>query len=273
MGQQLRGNSTFKLRFPAGEIRRWAEHYSYRSEDRIVNELAPQARRQGYLVRERPAESGILNCPASCSQCAWNPAELIAEPPRTAHSASCERLRTGVLPLLDHAARPPASLLPQKCRENPPKILDSRALWSLRVPAPTSYTVSFMRWHATAHRTIAPTHWAGRRAVCPKPWRNSQLSQTRRRKPADRATVPPAYALPGVGSHPMPTLLHIHPRSWCKCVGPIPLASPIHLSARSTAGWGVPSCQLSHCSQPALPSIRAVARAHPTQVFRTGATT
>lgn len=41
----------FGLRFPEDQIARWANRYTYLSEDRIANEIAPAARERGYWKR------------------------------------------------------------------------------------------------------------------------------------------------------------------------------------------------------------------------------
>ncbi len=91
----------FELQLPAEEIGSWAEQYSYPGEDCIVGQLAPAARERGCLDRSEFLELCNWKTPRSQSRCATNPADTIREATRFALSTTDERLKIGILRLLN----------------------------------------------------------------------------------------------------------------------------------------------------------------------------
>lgn len=149
---------TFVLRFPVSEVPAWATRYDYDSleTERLETVVAPRARAAGYLTRADFRDICEWKTQRHRRRYAANSSKLIEETTRIALSARDERIRIGVLRLLDGVGWPVASTLLYFAHRDPYPILDVRALWSLGVVVPM-HAYDFELWWAyvTACRRIA----------------------------------------------------------------------------------------------------------------------
>src|ERR1019366_7039536 len=76
----------FKLRFPVSAIERWAEAFSDPSDSVIEKDIAPAARRQGYLTRDQFLRIAEWKTVRSRARCRKNDAEYVKEVTRAALS-------------------------------------------------------------------------------------------------------------------------------------------------------------------------------------------
>lgn len=165
------------LRFPPDEITHWASRYEYQSDEHMEQELAPRVRARGYYT-----ESDFLTL------CTWksarakqryqsNSANLIEDTTRFAMSTPHERLRIGVLRLLEGVSWAVASVLLHFGHTEPYPILDYRALWSLGVERSGQYTFDVW-WAYTQHcRILAESNDVSMRVLDKALWQYSKEQQ------------------------------------------------------------------------------------------------
>lgn len=179
-------NPTFRLQFPAREIRYWASRYSYPGEDHIVEEVAPRARDRGWLVKDELTAIGTWKSPRIRSRCASNDDGFVEEVTRTSLSARSEKLRIEVLTLLFGVEWPTASVILHFCHEDAYPILDYRALWSLGCRQPNRYTFPFWERYVEACRRLASEHDVDMRTLDRALWQYSKEKQPRGNGDEDR---------------------------------------------------------------------------------------
>ena len=105
----------FKLRFPVSAIERWAEAFSDPSDSVIEKDIAPAARRQGYLTRDQFLRIAEWKTVRSRARCRKNEAEYVKEVTRAALSSKNERFKVQALRLLDGVEWPTASVILHFC--------------------------------------------------------------------------------------------------------------------------------------------------------------
>jgi hypothetical protein len=148
---------TPKPRLDLQEIEHWAERYAVNDlELRIEADVAPRARTAGLL----DAEDFLALCEWKSvrilPRCRKNPESRIRELTRYAlSSAQDESVRIDVLTLLSGVRYPVASVILHFCHRDPYPILDFRALWSLGIEEPDSYTFEFWRAFVRTCRGLA----------------------------------------------------------------------------------------------------------------------
>jgi hypothetical protein len=176
----LIANVDLALRFPVGQIEYWASEYSYLDEEtsHIERVIGPRCRAAGYI-----GQADFLFI------CKWkslrqkgrygrNSASVIEEASGIALGASDERLRIGVLRILEGVGWPTASTLLHFAHPEPYPILDFRALWSLGVEvSPTHY--DFATWwdYVTTCRRIAESAGTSIRDLDRALWQYSKKNQ------------------------------------------------------------------------------------------------
>jgi hypothetical protein len=164
----------WKLRFPGGEIRYWADRYDD-ADDTDVLEAGRRARRAGCFSRE----DFLLVCKwktsRSRSRCRRNSAEEVEEVTRVALSTPVERLRMAALRCLDGVDWPTASVLLHIAHRDPYPILDVRALWSLGFDAaPSHYTQAFWEDYVRVCRELSVEHNVDLRTLDRALWQYSK---------------------------------------------------------------------------------------------------
>src|SRR5689334_22283574 len=98
-----------KLTFPAKQIQYWADRYQY--GDDVIQEIAPEVRRRGFLTKEEFLAVCRWKSPRSQPRCQTHSPGFIREVTQVALSTSEERLRIEVLTLLDGVSWPTASVI------------------------------------------------------------------------------------------------------------------------------------------------------------------
>jgi len=176
----------FELRFKKEEIPYWADQYvvgsikkgEFESETGIIEEIAPRVQARGYYTREEFEDLCRWKTKRTRSQVQSNPADTIEECTRMALSTPDERLRIGVLTLLNGVSWPTASVLLHFGFNNLYPILDFRALWSLGLEkTPSQY--KFDLWDAYTHycRHLAAEANVSMRTLDRALWAYSQKEQ------------------------------------------------------------------------------------------------
>lgn len=167
----------FKLRFPATTISVWAECYSYPSEDRVEKEIAPVARRRGYLTRSEFVEMCEWKTHRTQHLVKENPADLVVAATRAALGSRHEEIKIGVLRLLRGVSWPTASVILHFCDRQPYPVLDFRALWSLGYAEPPSYTLDFWLAYTKFTRELAQRTEHSTRTIDRALWQYSSERQ------------------------------------------------------------------------------------------------
>lgn len=140
----------FRLRFPIGDVAEWAERYAF-ADDAVAITAGQSARGRGWYSRSEFLTVTLWKTKRSKTRTAKNSELAVQDATRLALRTSDERLRIGVLTLLQGVDVPTASVLLHLSHRDPYPILDFRALWSLGVERPPSY-YSFRFWQAYTAR-------------------------------------------------------------------------------------------------------------------------
>jgi hypothetical protein len=112
----------FRLRFDRSQIAQWASRYTYPGEGIVENEIAPRAKKDGYLSREDFLALCKWKTPRSAPRCETNDEDFIRSVTSTALSTKDERLRIEVLTLLCGVEWPTASVIRERWVECTPPI-------------------------------------------------------------------------------------------------------------------------------------------------------
>lgn len=167
----------FKLRFPPGQITRWATGYEYPDEDRLVAELVPRVRARGHLERTEFLRLCRWKSPRSQPRCATNSAASIREATRIALASADEQAKIYILRSLAGVGWPTASVILHFCDRRPYPILDYRALWSLGFDRPPSYTFAFWWAYTEFTRKLARSTRQDMRTLDRALWQFSKAHQ------------------------------------------------------------------------------------------------
>jgi len=168
---------TFTLRFPLNEVRRWAAAYSY-ADDAGVESIGAKAGERGHYTKQEFLAVTKWKTERSKSRCAANTAAAVRDATELALATTDERLRIGVVTLLQGVEMPTASVLLHLAQRDPYPILDYRALWSLGVEEPPVY-YSFDFWWAyvEACRSLAKQTGVEMRTLDRALWQYSKEHQ------------------------------------------------------------------------------------------------
>lgn len=168
------------LRFPVGEIEYWASKYSYLDEQttHIERVIGPRCQAAGYIGRADFLFICEWKSLRQKGRYARNSASVVKEASGIALGASDERLRIGVLRVLEGVGWPTASTLLHFAHPEPYPILDFRALWSLGVESPPGY-YDFTTWwgYVTTCRRIAESARVTIRQLDRALWQYSRQNQ------------------------------------------------------------------------------------------------
>ena len=167
----------FKLRFPVSAVEAWAERFTDASDSFIERDIAPAARREGYLNRDQFLAIAEWKTLRSRLRCQANDSEFVEEVTRAALASKHEQFKIETLRLLDGVDWPTASVILHFCDEGRYPILDVRALWSLGVTRPLS--VSFPVWmkYTEILRGIAAEAGVSMRTLDKALWQYSKEKQ------------------------------------------------------------------------------------------------
>jgi hypothetical protein len=100
----------FRLRFPLSDVPFWAARYSY-ADDAAVEAIGEEAGRRGWYTRADFLKVTLWKTARSRSRCAMNSEATVKEATAVALRTTDERLRIGVLTLLQGVGTPTASAL------------------------------------------------------------------------------------------------------------------------------------------------------------------
>src|SRR5688500_3632477 len=142
----------FRLRFPPGDIARWATAYTD-PDAAIVDTVSARVRACGVLTRQEFLALCRWKTPPTQPRCSTNTAAAIREATRIALATGDEQAKVYILRTLAGVGWPTASVILHFCDTRPYPVLDYRALWSLGHARPPAYTFEF--WSAYTHFTRA----------------------------------------------------------------------------------------------------------------------
>jgi hypothetical protein len=127
------------------EVISLADSFKYPlSSERIETEIRQNLRSRGYLTKEEFQAVCEWKTPRSRPKVAGNSAELIAEATRIVFSTGEERLRIGLLTLLEGVSYPTSSVFLHFLHDDPYPLMDFRAVESVfGMKKPAVYTFEF----------------------------------------------------------------------------------------------------------------------------------
>lgn len=146
---------TFRLRFPEAQISYWTNRYPLGEDSVIENQVAPRARKRGYLTRDEFLAICRWKSPRSRPRCERNRDSFVREVTRISLSTSEEEVKIRVLLLLSGVSWPTASVILHLCDRGRYPVLDYRALWSLRIQSPPAYDFEFWAGYCDFIRAVA----------------------------------------------------------------------------------------------------------------------
>jgi hypothetical protein len=167
----------FKLRFRLSAIEKWAEGFSDASDSVVEKDIAPAARRQGYLTRDQFLKIAEWKTARSRPRCERNDAEFVKEVTRAALGSRNERFKIQALRLLDGVEWPTASVILHFCDRGRYPILDVRALWSAGLDATPSYGFTFWMEYTEFLRGISTEAGVSMRTLDKALWQYSKVKQ------------------------------------------------------------------------------------------------
>jgi hypothetical protein len=175
-----------QLQFDLDEIPAIARRYSYPSEDRIVDEIAPAVHERGHYTRDEFVEVCGWKTQRSRSRVSRNSEEDVVEATRLALSATSERLRILIPMTLSGVQWATSSVLLHFGHRDRYPILDWRALEALGVTESVSYDLPFWADYVAACRAIDDKTGLGMRTIDRAMWQWSKEGSSRSPTRGDR---------------------------------------------------------------------------------------
>ena len=152
----MRKRAEFRLRFPEADIAEWAARFpDDGSDDVFLGNIRTLVLARGHLTRPEFLTICVWKSVRTKPSCRRNSAHRIETLTRAAFAASDEALKINLLRLLDGVEWPTASTILHFCDARPYPILDYRALWSLGLAKPPSYTMEFWLAYLAFTRDLA----------------------------------------------------------------------------------------------------------------------
>ena len=146
--------AAWELRLDPQRICEFADRYDVERDSAILA-IGRSAREYGEFAYDGFLTVCYWKTARSCSRCRKNKPEEVAEVTKVSLSTNVERLRMESLRCLHGVDWSTASVLLHIAHPDPYPILDFRALWSLSVEQPASYSFGFWWRYVVACRTIA----------------------------------------------------------------------------------------------------------------------
>jgi len=172
------GRSPFRLRFPEADIAKWASRFpDDGSDDQILGRIRPLVLGRGHLIRSEFLKICAWKSIRTKPTCRRNSAHKVETISRAAFAASDEALKMSLLRLLDGVEWPTASTILHFCDARPYPILDYRAVWSLGMANPPSYTMEFWLAYLAFTRDLAVRSDLPIRTVDKALWQYSKEKQ------------------------------------------------------------------------------------------------
>ncbi len=164
------------LRIPPKQLRTFCERYEYSAEPKS-DDLRASAREQGYLTAKQLHEIVLWKSKRRAALALSNPDGVVREITAFAFSAKYEESRIGALVLLKGVLYPTASVILHFCVSETYPILDYRALWSLGIERPSTYSTDFWLQYVEICRSIAEKHQMSVRELDRALWQYSKEHQ------------------------------------------------------------------------------------------------
>lgn len=176
-----------QLRFAPSRISDLEKEYvqansHQREEDDILSRIGPKARAQRSYLLDDFLSICWWKTPRTQESCKKNSGQFVGDVTGIALTTPDERLRIEVLRILDGVDWSTASVLLHFGHNEPYPILDFRALWSLSIEEPSSYTFSFWRDYVSICREIAARSGITMRSLDRALWCYSEQHQAPRSK-------------------------------------------------------------------------------------------
>lgn len=167
--------AVFNLRFPEMAIGVWAARYDETNDDSKVLEIGAAAR---FSTRPEFLTIGLWKSSRPRKRCERNSSEYVREVTAAALGSRDPRFKIEVLRLLDGVDWPTASVVLHFCDRDAWPIIDFRAFWSLRQPAPAG-RYSYTLWDAYTEytRTLAARAAVDMRSLDRALWAYSRENQ------------------------------------------------------------------------------------------------
>lgn len=167
-----------RLRFPEAEILAWAARFpDDGSDEEILGGIRPAVLARGHVTRAEFLRLCAWKSPRSKPACKKNGARRIETLTRAALATPDEALKVDLLRLLHGVEWPTASTILHFCDERPYPILDYRAVWSLGMRKPPTYTMKFWLEYVAATRDLAARLALPIRTVDKALWQYSKENQ------------------------------------------------------------------------------------------------
>lgn len=172
-------DSALRLRFPIGDVPRWAAQYAY-ADDTEVIAIGQEARKRGCYTRDEFLAVAKWKSPRSRHHCERNSSDAIRGATALALRTVDERERIETLTRLHGVSVPTASVLLHLALGSFP-IIDFRALWTLGVDrAPAAYTFDCWWAYVACCRALAREAGTTMRMLDRALWAYSKANQQRR---------------------------------------------------------------------------------------------
>lgn len=168
----------FQLRFPAGDIPKWASRYDYKFTDADPANLGQKVKRAGELGLEDLQLFARWKSPRSAGHCTGNSDAYVRAVTRASLSCAEPRFKIEVLRLLDGVDWPTASVILHFSDTDRWPVMDWRAFWSLKAKPPAG-RYSFELWweYTNACRRLADDGGHDMRIVDRALWTYSKVKQ------------------------------------------------------------------------------------------------
>lgn len=168
----------FRLRFPESEIPVWAARFPVSTaEAPLLQEVRPAVLARGYATRKEFLAVCEWKTARTRGWCASNTESVVRTITQAAFSTTDEALKMDLLRLLHGVEWPTASSLLHFCDAAPYPILDFRAVWSLGISRPPTYTMDFWLGYLAYTRDLAKSVGLSIRTVDKALWQYSKEKQ------------------------------------------------------------------------------------------------
>ena len=146
----------FRLRLDLSAIPHWAARFTDNGSDNaILERIRPEVLTRGHLTKAEFLTICAWKSPRSKPRCRENSEHTVRTLTRAALASSDEALKLDLLRLLRGVEWPTASSILHFCDARPYPILDYRAIWSLGIAKPPSYTMEFWLEYLAFTRGLA----------------------------------------------------------------------------------------------------------------------
>lgn len=165
-----------RLRIPRKLLHSYSQRYNQGLDPTLTHlELAVQE--QGHLTRQQVHELALWKSRRRANLVKVNDETFVREITAFAFSTTHEHARIGALSLLQGVKYPTASVILHFCLDRSYPILDFRAIWSLGMEQPSSYTPNYWVEYTDLCRSIATTNELSVRELDMALWQYSKEHQ------------------------------------------------------------------------------------------------